>query len=111
MIWNNRKKSDNGFSSDYERFILKYGKDYKPIRKDETDINKYFKYEKQVFYNYQEFDFEGLKGRLLSVSYIPLEDSPEYEDMIKELESIFNKYQQDGIIRLEYDSEIYYGNL
>jgi len=111
LIWNNRKKSDDGFSSEYERFILKYGKDYKSTRKDETDINKFFKYEKQVFYNYQEFDFEGLKGRLLSVSYIPLEDSPEYEDMIKELESIFHKYQQDGIIRLEYDTEIYYGNL
>ncbi|MFX0179876.1 MAG: class I SAM-dependent methyltransferase [Candidatus Hodarchaeota archaeon] len=111
LIWNNRKKSGNGFSSEYEKFILKYGKDYKFTRKDEADINKFFKYEKEVFYNYQDFDFEGLKGRLLSASYIPLEDNPEYEDMIKELENIFNKYQHDGLIRLEYDTELYYGNL
>ena len=111
LIWNNRKKSSNGFSNEYEKFILKYGKDYKFTRKDETDIKNFFKYERDVFYNYQDFDFEGLKGRLLSASYIPLEDSPKYEDMIKELEIIFHKYEQDGIIRLEYDTEVYYGNL
>ena len=111
LIWNNRKKSGNGFSTEYEKLILKYGKDYKLTRKDENDINKFFKYNKQVFYNYQDFDFEGLKGRLLSTSYIPLEDKLEYEDMIKELESIFDKYHKDGIIRLEYDTEVYYGNL
>ncbi|MFX1360829.1 MAG: class I SAM-dependent methyltransferase, partial [Promethearchaeota archaeon] len=63
LIWNNRKKSDSGFSTEYEKFIIKYGKDYKFTRKDETDINNFFKYEKEVFYNYQDFDFEGLKGR------------------------------------------------
>ncbi|MFX1458222.1 MAG: class I SAM-dependent methyltransferase [Promethearchaeota archaeon] len=109
LIWNNRKKSDSGFSTEYEKFILKYGKDYKFTRKDETDINNFFKYEKEVFYNYQDFDFEGLKGRLLSASYIPLENSPEYEDMIKELAFIFDKYQHDGTIKLEYDTEVYYG--
>ncbi|MFX1361489.1 MAG: class I SAM-dependent methyltransferase, partial [Promethearchaeota archaeon] len=71
--------------------------------------NNFFKYEKEVFYNYQDFDFEGLKGRLLSASYIPLENSPEYEDMIKELAFIFDKYQHDGTIKLEYDTEVYYG--
>jgi len=111
LIWNNRKKSDGEFSGEYEKFIQKYGKNYKITRKDETNINNFFKYKKKVFFNYQNFDFEGLKGRLLSVSYIPLEDSPEYEDMIKELENIFDKYQKDGIIRLEYDTEVYYGNL
>ncbi|MFW9947588.1 MAG: class I SAM-dependent methyltransferase [Candidatus Odinarchaeota archaeon] len=111
LIWNNRKKSGNGFSNEYEKFILKYGKDYKFTRKDEMDINNFFQYEKKVFYNYQDFDFEGLKGRLLSASYIPLEDSPEYEDMIKELANIFNKYQHNGIIKLEYDTEVYYGSL
>ncbi len=111
LIWNNRKKSGYGFSTEYEKFILKYGKDYKFTRKDKTNINNFFKYEKKVFSNYQDFDFEGLKGRLLSASYIPLEDSPEYGDMIKELESIFDKYHQNGIIRLEYDTEVYYGNL
>jgi ubiquinone/menaquinone biosynthesis C-methylase UbiE len=111
LIWNNRKKSGNGFSTEYEKFILKYGKDYKFTRKDEKDINNFFKYEKKMFFNYQDFDFEGLKGRLLSTSYIPLEDNLEYEDMIKDLEKIFDKYQHDGIIRLEYNTEIYYGNL
>ncbi len=111
LIWNNRKKSNNGFSNEYEKFILKYGKDYKLTRKDEKDINSFFKYEKQVFFNYQDFDFEGLKGRLLSASYIPLEDSPEYEEMIKELKIIFSKYQHEGVIRLEYDTEVYYGRI
>lgn len=111
IIWNNRRKTGKKFSSQYEKLILKYGTDYKEVRKNEKKIDQFYQYKRKVFYNYQDLDFESLKGRLLSVSYIPLEGESNYEDMLKELYWVFKEYEQNGIVRLEYDTEVYYGKL
>ena len=111
LIWNTRRKTGKGFSSQYEQFITHYGTDYEQVRNNEGNVNDFFKYKKKVFFNYQDLDFEGLKGRLLSVSYIPLEDNPTHEDMINELVKLFKKNEQNGKIRIEYDTEIFYGKL
>ncbi|MFX0042110.1 MAG: class I SAM-dependent methyltransferase [Candidatus Hodarchaeota archaeon] len=111
LIWNNRKKSGNNFSSDYEQLILKYGTDYKEVRKNEKNVNEFYEYNKNVFYNYQDLDYDGFKGRLLSTSYIPLEDNPSFAKMLEDLQDLFSKYQKKGTVRLEYDTEVYYGKL
>ena len=111
LIWNTRRKTGKGFSSQYEQFITHYGTDYEQVRNNEGNVNDFFKYKKKVFFNYQDLDFEGLKGRLLSVSYIPLEDNTTHEDMINELVKLFKKNEQNGKIRIEYDTEIFYGKL
>lgn len=111
LIWNNRRKTGEGFSSQYEKLISKYGTDYKQVRKNEKNVDEFFQYEKEIFYNYQDLNFEGLKGRLLSASYIPLEGNPRHNKMINELLKIFEKYKQNGKIRIEYDTEIYYGKI
>lgn len=111
LIWNNRRKVGSDLLRDYEDFISKFGTDYKLVRKNEGNVNLFFKYRKSTFYNYQDLNFTGLKGRLLSVSYIPLDNNPIYPNMIKELEELFDKHQRDGIIRLDYDTEIYLGKL
>lgn len=111
LIWNNRKKSGDPFSNDYEKLVLKYGTDYKEVRKSEKKVDEFYNYNKGIFYNHQDLDYDGFKGRLLSTSYIPLEDSPRFFNMLGELKKIFLKYQKNGIIRLEYNTEVYYGKL
>ena len=111
LIWNNRKKSGDNLSSDYEKFVLKYGTDYKEVRKNEKNVNEFYEYNKKVFYNYQELDYDGFKGRLLSTSYIPLEDNPRFNKMLEELKKIFLTYQKNETVRLEYNTEVYYGKL
>ena len=111
LIWNNRKKSGDNLSSDYEKFVLKYGTDYKEVRKNEKNVNEFYEYNKKVFYNYQELDYDGFKGRLLSTSYIPLEDNPRFNKMLEDLKKIFLTYQKNGTVRLEYNTEVYYGKL
>lgn len=110
LIWNNRKKSGYNFSDDYEKFILKYGTDYKDVRKNERNVDDFFIYEKIEFPNFQDLDFEGLKGRLLSVSYIP-QEGIRFKPMMVELKQLFDQHQKKGIVRIEYDTEIYYGQL
>ena len=111
LIWNNRKRNSPGFPGDYEQLILKYGKDYKQIKSRATNIDKFFKYQKVVFPNHQDVNIEEFKGRINSTSYIPLKNEPIYKKMIIEFEKLFNKYQENEILRIEYDTEIYYGML
>ena len=63
------------------------------------------------FYNSQNFDFEGLKGRCLSSSYIPDENSQGYDTMISELSRIFEKNQENGIVIFEYQTKVHGGQL
>ncbi len=111
LIWNNRGKSGAEFNSNYENFILKYGIDYKEVRKNEKNVDLFFKYQKETFDNFQDLDFASFKGRVLSSSYIPLVDNPIFPEMILELKTLFNKHQRNGIIRIEYDTEIYFGKV
>ncbi len=118
LIWNRRKKLTNAFLKEYEKFLLKYGTDYKVIEKSKLDFDKFFynnkkerKYNRITFDNYQKFNYEGLEGRLLSTSYIPLSDHPKYNDMIKDLKSLFEKFQENGYIRFDYNTEVIYGQL
>ena len=111
LIWNNRGKAGGGFNSSYENFILKYGVDYREVRKNERNVDLFFNFQKEIFYNFQELDFTSFKGRVLSSSYIPLANIPIFPKMILELEDLFNKNQRNGFIRIEYDTEIYLGNV
>ena len=65
----------------------------------------------RVFDSRQEFDFEGLAGRLLSSSYAPLEEHPNHAPMMNELEKIFRKYARDGKVAFEYKTRVYFGIL
>jgi len=111
LIWNNRGKAGTDFNSSYENFILKYGTDYREVKKNEGNVDLFFNYQKETFYNFQELDYTSFKGRVLSSSYIPLADNPIFPKMILELEDLFNKHQRNGIIRIEYDTEVYLGKL
>ena len=118
LIWNRRKNKTNEFLKEYEKFLLNYGSDYKAIEKSKLDFDKFYgrnksdiKYKKTKFDNFQIFDYSGLEGRLLSTSYIPLDDHPKHNDMLLDLKRLFKKYQENGLIRFEYDTEVIYGQL
>jgi ubiquinone/menaquinone biosynthesis C-methylase UbiE len=111
LIWNLRKKKNPGFQRDYEQFVLKYGKDYKEIMKQEKNIDLFFKYKRELFYNIQLVDFDSFLGRVLSSSYIPLAHEPNFDEMMKEIKELFEKYQEKGLIKLEYDTVVCYGQL
>ncbi len=118
LIWNRRDKVNNEFLKEYEKFLLKYGTDYKAIEKSKLDFDKFFgesepdrKYKIKKFDNYQIFDFDGLVGRLLSTSYIPLNDHPTFNDMMVDLKYIFDKYQHNGLLKFDYKTEVVYGQL
>src|SRR5207249_276970 len=59
----------------------------------------------------QVVDYAGLRGRLLSSSYVPLAGQPKYEPMLAELRRVFDLHQRSGQVTIEYDTKVYYGRL
>jgi SAM-dependent methyltransferase len=117
IIWNNRRTDTTPFLRSYEGLLLNYGTDYKEVSPANFDygvLGSFFGktgFKMRLFENFQRFDLEGLKGRLLSSSYIPMEGHPNYEPMMNELEHIFLRHQKDGKVIFEYDTRVYYGQM
>ncbi|HUM04109.1 MAG TPA: class I SAM-dependent methyltransferase [Terriglobales bacterium] len=116
LIWNERRTSSTPFLRDYEDLLLAYGTDYKEVRHERTTavIHEFFApapYKERTFELRQEFDFEGVAGRLLSSSYAPLADHPNHEPMMRELQRIFRAHAQAGAVAFEYNTRVYYGQL
>ncbi len=114
LVWNERQVDTTPFLRDYEQFLLQYGSDYPVVRHENAvaSIADFFAPENarlRSYPNSQEFDFESLKGRLLSTSYIPEVGHPNFDSMLRDLGDIFNKYEKDGRIRFDYDTRVYYG--
>jgi len=116
LIWNERKTT-SAFEKEYDQLIIMHGQDYVKVDHrniDDEHIGAFYDpepFELRVFENKQVFDFEGLKGRLLSSSYMPTKVDTGYEPMINDLQELFNRYQQDGVIALHYDTKAYIGRL
>lgn len=117
LIWNDRRTEGCEFLKYYEEFIYRFATDYAEVNHkniDETVFNTFFgkgNYQLKTFDNYQYFDFEGLKGRILSSSYMPDETSERFPDMIKALLELFETFNQNGKVTIEYDTTVYYGKL
>ena len=116
LIWNERETTTTSFLRDYEQLLLTYGTDYKEVRHERTTamIHEFFApalSEERVFSLRQQFDYEGLAGRLLSSSYAPLEGHPSYAPMMQELQRIFRAHAEDGAVDFEYKTRVFYGHL
>jgi SAM-dependent methyltransferase len=116
LIWNERQLDSTAFLVEYEEFLLKYGKDYREVRHENVTpaaIGELFqrRFNQRTFDNAQVLDFDGLRGRMLSASYMPAESDAGFDGMIAELRSLFDKHAEHGKIKLLYNTNIFYSQL
>ncbi len=116
LIWNERQLDTTAFLRDYEQLLLKYGRDYSKVRHEnvsEEMLSGFFNagFERVSFPNEQVFDLAGIRGRLLSSSYMPDETDPVYDAMIDELALLFAKHAENDRIKVFYDTNIFYSRL
>jgi SAM-dependent methyltransferase len=116
LIWNERRLDTNDFLIEYEEVLKKYGTDYAQVRHDNLDkavFEKAFdaRFETKTFQNVQELDFEGMKGRILSSSYMPAESDARFPAMENDLRRLFEKYAERGKIQILYSTNIFYTRL
>ena len=114
LIWNERKTAATPFLQDYENLLLRFGTDYSEVRHENIgaeSLGRFFigDYSEHIFPNQQDFDFESLKGRLLSCSYVPVAGHPDHDPMIAELRLLHAQHQISGKVSFEYDTRVYLG--
>lgn len=115
LIWNVRRVDSTPFLAAYEALLVQYATDYGQVRHElvNDDVLKRFFHEggfaSHSFPNAQYFDLVGLKGRLLSSSYAPAAGQSGHEEMMAELEHIFQAHQSGGQVAFEYDTWVHLG--
>jgi hypothetical protein len=115
VIWNNRLSNTTNFLQQYESLLKKYGTDYTNVvhrdigREQLVDLFGNDSFKESSFNHHQQFDYEGLKGRLLSSSYSPEPGHPKHLSMLEELNLLFNEFNKNNAVVFEYETKVYYG--
>ncbi len=117
LVWNDRDTTSKPFLHAYEDFVLRHSTDYEQVAHKylaSYDALQRFFAPGEVRlieqHNEQQLDFDGLRGRLLSSSYVP-KAGEKYEAMMRELPHLFSSHADNGQVTLEYDTKIFYGQL
>jgi hypothetical protein len=116
-VWNERLTDSTPFLRDYEDLLRRYGTDYARVTHrnvDEPRLRTFFSpadFQAHSFANHQSLDAAGLEGRLRSSSYTPVPGQPGFEEMIGRVKAIFERYQENGRVMLEYKTSLYFGHL
>jgi len=116
LVWNGFLVETSALVRGYQELLMEYGTDYKEVNREieDCDIEAFFSPRdcRQARFPFKQvFDFEGLKGRLLSASYAPEPGDPRFEQMIDDLRQVFLANQEDGRVDFNYETVVYYGQL
>ncbi len=117
LIWNTRLTEETEFLAGYEQLLNTFATDYQQVNHaqlGDQDYRAFFgsdRFHHNTFPNIQEFDFEGLKGRLLSSSYAPLPGQHNYQPMMAALQNLFEKHRQKGKVQFLYRTHLIWGDL
>ncbi len=117
LVWHNRDTQSTPFLRAYEELVQRYSTDYEQVSHQYVAsydaLQRFFAPNAMSLiqqHNQQRLDFDGLRGRLLSSSYIP-KSGQRHEAMIEALPQLFSEHASDDRVVLEYDTNIYYGHL
>lgn len=117
LVWNDRRIDTTPFLRDYEQLLTTFGTDYKEVRHKDLDLLQVRRFigsddvSLTVLENRQVFDFDGVRGRLLSSSYAPEPGHPNHGPMLDRLAVIFQRHQANGAISFDYDTQVYCARL
>jgi SAM-dependent methyltransferase len=117
VVWNDRRMEETQFGRDYEDLLVRFGTDYTRVKDaypEISHIQSFFgesSFVKRDLPNEQLFDWDGLRGRLRSSSYVPTEGHPNFAPMMAQLEKIYRANAENGVVHMEYFTRIYFGQL
>ncbi len=113
LLWNELRRDTSPFMDAYEDLIRTHKTEgYEEFDREES-IRAFFDpepFRRHVFHHAQPLDLDGLKGRLLSSSYVLDKGQPEHHAMMRELQGAFEAHQEGGQIAFEYETLVYYGS-
>jgi SAM-dependent methyltransferase len=117
LVWHDRDLESTPFLRAYEDFVRRHSTDYEQVSHKYLAtydaLQQFFAPDEMKLirqHNRQQLDFDGLRGRLLSSSYVP-KAGEKHDAMMLEVPRLFSSHADNGHVRLEYDTKIYYGHL
>lgn len=117
LLWNDRR-TDAPFLAAFEQFLETHGTDYAAVRHQNTTaegvLEEFFELRsiaRRSFANRQVLDFDGLRGRVLSASYMPGIGHARHDAMIKALGGLFGRFAENGVVSVEYHTRLFVGVL
>ncbi len=117
FVWHDRDVGSTPFLRAYESFIRKFGVDYEQVTHkylaSYDALQRFFAPNEMKLitqHKQQRLDYGGLRGRLLSSSYIP-KSGARFDGMMQALPRLFTDHAVDDRVVLEYNTNIYYGHL
>jgi SAM-dependent methyltransferase len=117
LVWNERDGATPGFGADYEALMNEFATDYQSLGHNTvTDerLDAFFGgsgWTVERRSNAQAVDWEGLRGRVLSASYFPTEDTAQGQAGLMALRNIFEAHARGGRVALPYATACYWGTL
>jgi len=119
IVRNHRQEGVTPFARDYEQMLKTLGERYHAIGHRDREataraVRDFFpagSLHSAQFDNPHVMDWRGLRGRFLSISYIPVEGQPGHDELLSRLEEIFHAHATNGLVTFEQSTEVYYGQL
>ncbi|MGC8519892.1 MAG: class I SAM-dependent methyltransferase [Steroidobacteraceae bacterium] len=116
LLWNERTDDPAPLQSDYEALLRRHAPEYDQVRSMRAygpTLLSFFGREPEcrAFANQQVFDFEGLKGRAMSSSYVPEPGHPDHAPLLAGLRELFERHQRDGRVVFPYKTLVFFGTL
>lgn len=117
LLWNTRRTESTPFLHAFEALLLRFGTDYREVvhtKITASALEVFYggrHFVKRTLEHRQKLDLDGIRGRLLSSSYVPAPGHPEHLPMLSELDAIFATHERGGLVTVEYDTEVYFGRM
>ena len=115
--WNTRLLTGTPFLEGYEALLQTYGTDYRSVAEryaDDARMRAWFGdgwRGSARFAHAQQLDFEALRGRLMSSSYVPKAGHPNHAPMLVALRALFDATAIDGRVSFDYSTRVYCGQV
>ncbi len=117
LVWNSRRTDSTPFLTAYQQFLCRWCPDYSCVSAryaDPDSLELFFgseAYQHRSVDNEQLLALDGLTGRFLSSSYAPTGDDPTRDHVLEALRELFDDYSDGGLVRVEYDTDVYFSQL
>jgi SAM-dependent methyltransferase len=113
VVWNQRRLG-SPFMQAYEQALRRL-KEYDQVHRWQRDLQAVEalfgagRFETLEFSHQQTFDWDGLRGRVLSSSYVPKPGAPGHEELMSELRRGYDGHQQGGLVQFDYVTRVHVG--
>lgn len=117
LVWNIRSPDCDKFHCAYEQMLNDVFERYaETLQIDdalEKRIEHFFSgcFTERTFYNHQKLSLSGLLERTLSCSYAAQSGTPEFASASNALKALYQEYEQQGNVWLNYGTRVVYGRI